>query len=603
METTGAKEFVRGLNDLEIIDVFCITGAGNLALVDEICLAGLTAHYFHHEQAAAMAAIGYWHTTGRLPLVLVTTGGGTSNVATGVLSASLDSVPLLIVTGNESSYHIAAMQGMRSFGVQGFDSVEFLKPISKHSERITTGSDVFQMTVLAGHYALTDRKGPVHLDFPMDIQRKKVGHSEVASSAVDSLNDLVETSRITLGLNFDVDDVLHRIAKAEKPLAYLGSGLSDQESILNFCRRNQIPYAASWSAIDQYSDFDDLNIGRIGIYGDRAANWIVQQADLILCLGTRLSIPQVGFDRVDFGRNALKIVVDVDPTEMGKHPSNGYLTLLGDANVLARELSNKELHNLGRHKWLAQIGKARDLLPRFEEEARRDLGEAYVHSLAFINDLNGLLEDNAIVVTDVGAGLLSGHYALQSNAKRTIFTSQGLGEMGFGLPGAVGAAIGAEFDAEPRQVVCLNTDGGIMFNLQELQTLATKKLPIKLVVFNNAGYSMIRISQENLFEARFEGSASGEQLSFPNFQNLATGFGLDYVKWDADSELDALSEALQSKAAVLIEVIMHPDQKYLPRLGTRKLPDGTLASPSIEDLDPPLESTLVDELHKVFRSE
>ena len=603
MDTNGAREFVRALRDLEINDVFCITGAGNLALVDEICLAGITVHYFHHEQASAMAAIGYWHTTGRLPLVLVTTGGGSSNVATGVLSACLDSVPLLVVTGNESSYHISAMQGMRSFGVQGFDSVAFLKPVSKHSERIRDASDVFNLTTMAGRYALTDRKGPVHLDVPMDVQRKSVGNSTGTSPAVSSLTAMLEASRRTLDLKLDVESVSSRIAQAKRPLLYLGRGLVDKESILEFCRRNQIPFVASWSAIDKYSDFDHLNIGRVGIYGDRAANWIVQQADLILCLGTRLTIPQVGFDRVDFGRHALKIVVDVDSTELDKYPTVGYLPLLGDANVLAKALSKKELPDLERRKWLAQIVKARVLLPRFEEESKRSLGGGFVHSLAFVNELNGLLEENAIVVTDVGAGLLSGHYALESNSKRTIFTSQGLGEMGFGLPGAVGAAIGTKSDAEPRQVVCLNTDGGIMFNLQELQTVVTKKLPIKLVVFNNEGYSMIRISQANLFEGRFEGSEAGQHLSFPNFENLATGFGLDYVRWDAGSELDTLSKALKSPAAVLIEVVMDPDQKYLPRLGTRKLPDGTLASPSIEDLDPPIESAVVDELQKVFRSE
>lgn len=603
MNTTGAKEFVRALQDLGVKDVFCITGAGNLALVDEIFLAGYSVHYFHHEQAAAMAAIGYWRATGRLPLVLVTTGGGTSNVATGVLSAFLDSVPILVVSGNESSYHISAMHGMRAFGVQGYDSVEFLNPISKHSERISAASDIFSLTTLAGKYALTDRKGPVHLDLPMDIQRKSIGDFSEPTEAVSALSVRVELSKNPLALSLDLDDLLSRITASKRPLIYVGQGLTEHNAILDFCRRNLIPFVASWSAIDKYSDVDDLNIGRVGIYGDRAANQLVQQADLILCLGTRLSIPQVGYDRTDFGRLALKIVVDIDPTELQKHPRTGYLTLLGDANLLATEISSQEAINSERKKWLDQIASTRTLLPRFEEEAKRDLGETYVHSLAFINDLNELLDENAIIVTDVGAGLLSGHYALQANSKRTIFTSQGLGEMGFGLPGAIGAAIGARSEAKPRQVVCLNTDGGIMFNLQELQTLVTKRLPIKLVVFNNDGYSMIRISQANLFEGRFAGSDSGADISFPRFENLAKGFGLNYLKWAANSKTDALSEALRSPHAVLIEVIMNPEQKYLPRLGTRKLPDGSLTSPGLEDLDPPLTSAVMDEVQKVFRSE
>ncbi|MDA9796617.1 thiamine pyrophosphate-binding protein [Aquiluna sp.] len=603
MKTTGAKEFVRALQDLGIDDVFCITGAGNLALVDEVCLAGISVHYFHHEQAAAMAAIGYWRTTGRLPLVLVTTGGGTSNVATGVLSACLDSVPLLVVSGNESSYHISAMRGMRAFGVQGYESVEFLKPVSKHSERVSFASDVFCIVTLAGRYALTDRKGPVHLDFPMDIQREILGNLAEPSQAVGSLRELITASQTTLDLPFDLEDILSRLTAAKRPLIYIGQGLSEHESIRNFCRKSLIPYAVSWSAIDKHSDIDDLNIGRVGIYGDRAANHIVQQADLILCLGTRLSIPQVGYDRRDFGRCALKIVVDVDLNELNKHPREGYLALLGDANVLARAISSKQSVNSERKLWLTQIASTRNLLPRFEKEAKQNLGQKYVHSLAFISYLNELLDENAIITTDVGAGLLSGHYALRGNSMRTIFTSQGLGEMGFGLPGAIGAAIGTRSEMEARQVVCLNTDGGIMFNLQELQTLVTKKLPIKLVVFNNRGYSMIRISQSNLFDGRFEGSDSGQHLSFPNFEALARGFGLDYLRWDANSSSKDLSEALQSQEAMLIEVLMDPEQKYLPRLGTRKLQDGSLTSPPLEDLDPPLASAVMDQIEKVFRSE
>ena len=603
MITTGAKEFVRALEDLRIKDVFCITGAGNLALVDEISLAGYSVHYFHHEQAAAMAAIGYWRVTNRLPLVLVTTGGGTSNVATGVLSAYLDSVPLLVVSGNESSYHISAMQGMRAYGVQGYDSVEFLKPISKHSNRISAASEVFALTTLAGRYALTDRKGPVHLDLPMDIQRKSLGESSEPSMAVLELKRNLDSAESNLQLTLDSEDVLKRVTASKKPLIYLGQGLTEHKSIVDFCRRNSIPYAASWSAFDKYSDVDHLNIGRVGIYGDRAANQIVQQADLILCLGTRLSIPQLGYDRSDFGRLALKIVVDIDPTELQKHPKTGYLSLLGDANALAKELAKRDSTNPDRKSWLEKIASIRDFLPRFEEEARRDLSGDSVHSLAFIKDLNQLLEENAIVTTDVGAGLLSGHYALEANSKRTIFTSQGLGEMGFGLPGAIGAAIGTLEEEKPRQVVCLNTDGGIMFNLQEIQTLVTKNLSIKLIVFNNDGYSMIRISQSNLFDGRLAGSDSGADLSFPKFDHLAQGFGVKFLRWDASSKIEDLKQALMSPEAVLIEVVMDPDQKYLPRLGTRKLPDGSLTSPGIEDLDPPLPEEIMAAVKRIFDSE
>jgi acetolactate synthase-1/2/3 large subunit len=309
-----------------------------------------------------------------------------------------------------------------------------------------------------------------------------------------------------------------------------------------------------------------------------------------------LSIPQVGYDRSDFGRNAVKFVVDIDATELGKFPDDRYVKLQADASEVLLELSKLNCTFSESEKWLSEISRVRELLPRIEDEAKRELQGDYLHSIKFVEQLNALIDQDAIVATDVGAGLLSGHYAVESNGQRTIFTSQGLGEMGFGLPAAIGAAIGAP----DRQVVCLNTDGGIMFNLQELQTAKTKKLPLKLVIFNNNGYSMIKISQSNLFEGREFGSASGDDLSFPDFKKLAETFGFSHLRWDKQSKLSALSEALESSWPVLIEVIMDPDQKYLPRLGTRKNPDGSLFSPGIEDLDPEISSDLRTKVSKAL---
>ena len=206
-----------------------------------------------------------------------------------------------------------------------------------------------------------------------------------------------------------------------------------------------------------------------------------------------------------------------------------------------------------------------------------------VHSASVIEHLNHNLHDDAIVVTDVGAGLLTGHYLFSPGKDQRFFTSQGLGEMGFGLPGA----IGAHFAAPKRQLVCLNTDGAIMFNLQELQVIAEHKIPMKLFIFNNDGYSMIKISQENLFAGRIAGSSVGSGISFPDFEQVARTFTLKYVRIDSNDDfVSKMNPALESDEGVLIEIIMSPSQKYLPRLATSKLADGTLVSPPLEDLDP-----------------
>jgi len=582
MSATGASEFAKGLMDIQAGDIFCITGAGNLALVDELVKAGHTIHYFHHEQAAAMAAIGYWRVCKKVPVVLVTTGGGSSNVATGLLSAYLDSIPILVITGNEGSYHIAAMNGLRAYGVQGFDSVGMFRGIAKRSERLSGDVGVGNVIRAAAKSATSGRPGPVHLDFPMDLQRSEDNSIQVQDDAKDESSIHSAMRENSAGA---AKEIIGALETSLRPIILVGQGLTNPDSIVRFCEERGIPFSPSWSAIDKYDDENSLNIGRLGIYGERSTNFAVQAADLVICLGTRLSIPQVGYNRGDFGRNATKIVVDIDPLELSKHGSDNYILLNADANEVMVYLSDSTARTQNFQDWVGQIHLTQEILPKFEYETDDpELRPGYMHSLDFMERLNGILDDDAVVVTDVGAGLISGHYGFRSNGKKLLFTSQGLGEMGFGLPGAIGASIADR----GRQVVCLSTDGGIMFNLQELQTVQTKKLPLKVVIFNNDGYGMIKISQNNLFDGRFAGSESGPDISFPNFSKLAHAFGFDYLEVEGPEGIDSLKTLMSSNSASIIEVKMDPNQKYLPRLGTRKLSDGSLQSPGLEDLDPPL---------------
>jgi acetolactate synthase-1/2/3 large subunit len=214
-----------------------------------------------------------------------------------------------------------------------------------------------------------------------------------------------------------------------------------------------------------------------------------------------------------------------------------------------------------------------------------------VHSGEMLDYLYSVLKEDALIVTDVGAALLNGHYMYRQIGNRRFFTSQGLGEMGFGLP----AAIGAHFADPAKQLICLNTDGAIMFNLQELQVVKEHKIPMKLFIFNNSGYSMIRISQDNLFEGRLAGSTVESGVSFPSFKDIAATFGFNHLRIENTSQLQLIQNSLNSSKPELIEIMMDPEQKYFPRLATSKLPDGTLISPPIEDLDPKIDLKLLEE--------
>jgi acetolactate synthase-1/2/3 large subunit len=372
-------------------------------------------------------------------------------------------------------------------------------------------------------------------------------------------------------------------------LLYFGNGIRGESALAKareLVEKYQIPFCLSWSALDLFEDAHLLNMGRIGIYGDRASNVILQKSDFILCVGTRLAIPQIGYDRDDFARMADRWIVDVDPIELSKFAKHQWNPICQSSETFLDQVLT-ELKDLPKSdsstQWISNAHEIWQKLPRSEQIGAAVSSAHEVHSFDVINFLNSVLQEDAIVATDVGAGLLTGHYGLAAKGTQRIFTSQGLGEMGFGLPGA----IGAHFADPNRQLICLNTDGAIMFNLQELQLVKHHKIPMKLFIFNNDGYTMIKISQQNLFDARVSGSDINSGISFPLFSDLAKTFGFKYCLIDNLSSFESgLRPALESSEAVLIEIKMSPDQKYLPRLATSKLADGTLVSPPLEDLDP-----------------
>ena len=588
----GADLLVDQLHKNGVTTIFCITGAGNLAIVDAIIKTGnFEVVYSHHEQAAVMEAQGYSRVTGEVGVALVTTGGGTVNALTGILSAYLDSVPLLVISGNESSFHCENMSSFRAYGVQGFDSQRVAEPMTKLSQRILRSDEIVSKFNYAWNTATSNRKGPTLLDFPMDLQRTPLPIRINVSSSVPASTLESET------VDADSSKCVKHLLDAKRPLIYFGNGIREpgaQKLAQKLVEKYQLPFCLSWSALDLFEDKHSLNMGRIGIYGDRAANIILQKSDFVLCVGTRLAIPQIGYDKTDFGRLAEKWVIDIDEIELSKFEEVGWNSLCVSAATFLRQLDESlelEPQFPPTVDWLENIREVWNGLPRIDQVGDLEVGPQKVHSAKVIEFLNSTLDDDAIVVTDVGAGLLTGHYMMEPRGSQRIFTSQGLGEMGFGLPGAIGAF----FADRTRQLICLNTDGAIMFNLQELQVVREHSIPLKLIVFNNDGYSMIKISQENLFDSRFAGSGVESGVSFPDFADLAHTFGMDHCLIDEPSKLDSkLQRLLSTPVAILIEIKMSPNQKYFPRLATSKLQDGTLISPPLEDLDPKISIELLE---------
>jgi acetolactate synthase-1/2/3 large subunit len=586
---SGADILVRNLKVYGIEVIFAITGAGNLAIIDAIVRDGsISLIYSHHEQAAVMEAQGYSRLTNKIGVALVTTGAGTANAITGILSAHLDSIPILLISGNESSFHCANPYNLRAYGVQGFDSCSVLKPVAKMVSRVTTIEEITELVQSSIEEALMDRMGPVHIDFPMDLQRKVFKPGQIQSIQKKSGESATSTSP-------NLTALIEAIDNAKTPLLYFGNGIRNINTIKQaqlLIEKTGIPYVLSWSAIDIFSESDDLNVGRVGIYGDRHANILLQKSDLIVAIGTRLAIPQVGYDKTDFGRKAIKWVVEIDPTECLKFDGLGWNIVNHDALRVLTELNNKVTQNSNLSDWQIECSTIKKALPRRDQLGPKPhKPETQIHSGDVIEFLNQSLSPDAIVGTDVGAALLTGHYMYEQSERRRFFTSQGLGEMGFGLPGT----IGAHFADTSRQIVCLNTDGALMFNMQELQVVKEHKIPLKLFVFNNFGYSMIKISQENLFNGHLAGSSVDSGVSFPNFKEIASTFGFGHTLIKTTSELSNILSPLNSDQAELIEIVMDPEQKYFPRLATNKLADGTFVSPPLEDMDPKIELSVLED--------
>jgi acetolactate synthase-1/2/3 large subunit len=596
--TNGAEQLVKLLKGRNVDTIFCITGAGNLAIVDALVREStFKIIYSHHEQAAVMEAQGYSRVSGKPGVVIVTTGGGTSNTLTGVLSAFLDSVPVLIISGNESSYHCESDKKLRAFGVQGFDSVQVLQPVTKFSLRIESTDDLEKDFDSAWQILIQDRKGPVHIDFPLDLQRKILNIKSLENIKVLTTNELTQND---LHLNkILIDEIVSDLSKYKKPVLYIGNGCRSTlalEKIIKLIELLKIPFFLSWSAMDLISNHHELYIGKVGIYGERSANLILQQCDLLVCLGTRLAIPQVGYDKDDFARKAKKWVIEIDLAECEKFKLSNWCVF----NIEVTEFLNMVESKLGQincpshDDWIERCSTIMDRFPLLDQTGNLNLKDSdSLHSIIVMNWLNDNIDDDALITTDVGAALLSGHYMLKMNGLRRIFTSQGLGEMGFGLPGAIGAFFGSN----NKQLISLNTDGGIMFNLQELQLIKEYKIPLKLFIFNNSGYSMIKISQDNLFSARHAGSTLKSGISFPNFEEVAKTFGMNFYKANRLQSLNSiLLEKLGNNESILVEIKMSPEQRYLPRLATKKLENGTLVSPPLEDLDPLISIETLEEM-------
>ena len=562
------------LKEKQIEVVFGIIGSANSHIFDSISKLGYTKIInTHHEQAAVMAMGAYYRASGKVSATIVTAGAGASNAVTGIVSNWADSIPGIVISGNEGSQYIKDQEHLRMYGTQGFNIAKMVKDVTKWSHCLLDEHDIQHQLEISYQISNMDRKGPVLLDIPFDIQSKvTTPRPWVPFKPTPNLH-----------LKKGTEYIIEQINKAKKPLILGGNGvrLSDSKDKFNkFINHTKLPTTLTWSGIDLLESNNDNFYGRFGLYGQRASNFIVQNCDLLIVLGSRLALPQTGYDFDQFVREGKIIIIDINTPQFPLDKIDKWFK--SDCRDVLNGLVDKiSSINPVNPEWKEYCNSIRTEYPWIDKEHNHNGN--YTNSYQFMDKLSNHLKDDHIIVTDMGTALLSGHQAIKLKLNQTMFTSLGLGEMGYGIAGAVGASAACP----TKDVLCLNCDGGIMMNLQELHTVIENGLNVKIIIFNNDGYLMIKHTQKMLFKGNYVSVNKGTGIGLPNFKKLLPAFGYSYFSLKNNKNTDSAIDAfINYNGPAVLEVFMDPEQGFLPKVKGVAKEDNTILAPPIEEMSP-----------------
>lgn len=582
-----------------VTDAFSVVGGGAMHLNDALGhKEGLKVTYNHHEQACAIAAEAYARLENKIAAVCVTTGPGGTNALTGVVGGWLDSIPMFIISGQvrydtTARYALQFTQTpLRAMGDQEYDIVKSVEPMTKYATMIEDPMQIRYALEKGWHLATTGRPGPIWIDIPVNYQGGYIETDEL--DGYDPAEDDAMLPPVVDDAT--VQTVLEKIKNAKRPVFHAGYGIrlsGGYEKFRAVAEKLNIPIVTYWNAVDLIEDENPLYCGRAGNMGDRPGNWAIQNADLILAVGTRISIRQVGYNWKTWARAAEVIMVDIDKAELKKPTLHVDMPIWADAKDFLTKMdalaegpvSKGGIWNETCLRWKKEYPT---VLPRQWEE-----NGATANVYAFMRYLSSQLPENSLTAVSNGACCVVGNQAYVIQKGSRMANNSAIASMGYGLPAAIGTCIGGG----RRETICLEGDGSIMMNLQELQTILTNKLPIKIFLINNNGYHSIRMTQTNLFNKNFVGigEESGD-LSFPVFKNIAEAFGYHYFSAHSNAEMkEVVDEVLKLDGPVFTEIFTDTVQVWEPKSSTKRLADGTLVSPPLEDLAPFLSREELEE--------
>jgi len=562
--------------------VFMLPGGGCMHLVDSLGRHPALAFICNlHEQGTAVAVDAYAQVRG-FGAGLVTTGPGGTNTVTGVAAAYLDSTPCLFVSGQVKRPDLRHRTGTRQFGFQEIDIIAIVSSITKYAVTVEDPQSIRFHLDKAIHLARTGRPGPVWIDLPLDVQAAEIDPN--------ALEGWIPEPREAPALEAIARHTLNLLLQAQRPVILAGNGIRLADALPDFLRlaeRLQVPVLTTWKAADFLPETHPLSAGRPGGSGQRAANFAQQTSDALLSLGARLDLGQVAYEHGQFAPRARKVIVDVDPAELGKLRMDLEATVEADAGAFIRALleASEGLAPQDRTPWIDRIAGWKTRFPLVEEAYRQESG--WVNLYVFMDALSDLLQPGDVMAPcSSGQGSEITHQALRMPPGVRMLNSQGLGPMGFGPPAALGACVGSG----GHRTICIDGDGGFQMNIQELEVIHRLDLPIKLFVLDNQGYGSIRGSQRGYFQGHLVASDATSGLTLPDPLAVARAYGLPTADLESHEGLrERLRELLDQPGPLVCRVKLNPDQPTLPRAVSYQKPDGSMGTRPMEDLFPLLE--------------
>lgn len=540
----------------------------------------------HHEQACAMAAEAYARVSGSIGVVSVTTGPGGINALNGVFGAYTDSLPMLVISGQvklETCLASYDLPHLRQLGDQEVDIIRMVKGITKYSVLVKDPKTIRYHLERALHLAQTGRPGPCWLDIPVDVQSAMIDPDTLPAYDPKEDEKPVDSAALAKACR----EILDRIKTAKRPVILAGLGVRLAGAVEIFekvTHKLGVPLIPAWTALDLIPNDNPLFCGRASSIGDRAGNFTLQNADLLLVLGSRLNIRQVSYNWKDFARNAFKIQVDVDQAELEKptvkpdYPVRA--DLLEFLTALDHEIERKGCDTQKHAEWVAWCRKRVSRYPVVTDKQRN--AGVPINPYHFLDVLIRRLDAKDIIVCGDGSACVIPFQVADLKRGMRLLCNSGDASMGYDIPGSIGCAIAANGG----RVICLAGDGSGHMNIQELQTIKHHNLPVKIFILNNGGYLSMRLTQGGFFKGNFIGESARSGISFPDFVKVAQAYGLSAMRIDAADFTVQIDQFLAMPGPALCDVVLDPNQGFEPKLSSRQLPDGRIVTAPFEDMAP-----------------